>query len=180
MSTSDIHLVPWARAYYETLNRPNTAIFSIARTKEREKLFKWIGPIACAKIGIIALKSEGIIINSPDELAKHRVGVVREDVGHQLMRLYVTDDKMDISNSSESNLRKMKKNRIKLFAYDLNVVNGVLKKCGLDPNEFETVYILDETPFYIGFNLDTDISLFRQFETAFEEVISQRHTPDCR
>ncbi|GLX77121.1 hypothetical protein tinsulaeT_04610 [Thalassotalea insulae] len=41
-----IEVLPWARAYELALTRPNTLIFTIIRTEEREPHFKWVGSIA--------------------------------------------------------------------------------------------------------------------------------------
>lgn len=41
-----IELMPWARAYQSALTRRGYCAFSAARTREREQLFKWIGPLA--------------------------------------------------------------------------------------------------------------------------------------
>ena len=41
-----IEVMPWARAYELALTRPNTLIFTIIRTEEREPHFKWVGSIS--------------------------------------------------------------------------------------------------------------------------------------
>ncbi|WP_407644451.1 transporter substrate-binding domain-containing protein [Dongshaea marina] len=45
VSKADIKVYPWARAYNDALKGPNKVVFATTRTKEREKLFKWAGPI---------------------------------------------------------------------------------------------------------------------------------------
>lgn len=40
-----IEVLPWARAYRTTLQQENSVLFSVARTPQRENLFKWAGPI---------------------------------------------------------------------------------------------------------------------------------------
>ncbi len=41
-----IQVVPWARGYTYLQNRPNVLLFSTTKTKEREPMFHWIGPVA--------------------------------------------------------------------------------------------------------------------------------------
>ncbi len=36
---------PWARGYFYIKTKKNHVLFTMSRTKEREKLFKWVGPI---------------------------------------------------------------------------------------------------------------------------------------
>ncbi len=44
-----IEIMPWARGYRLALKKPNIVLYSTVRTKSREKLFKWVGPIATLK-----------------------------------------------------------------------------------------------------------------------------------
>ena len=41
----DITLLDWKKAYELTKNEPNYVLFSAGKTKTREPLFKWVGPI---------------------------------------------------------------------------------------------------------------------------------------
>ena len=45
LSTEDISLMAWSDAYRMAESRNNTGLFSIARTPEREELFRWAGPL---------------------------------------------------------------------------------------------------------------------------------------
>ncbi|UUZ51013.1 hypothetical protein LP420_16260 [Massilia sp. B-10] len=41
----EIEILPWKRAWFLAQSRSDTCIYSVSRIPEREKLFKWIGPI---------------------------------------------------------------------------------------------------------------------------------------
>ena len=41
-----LQIMPWSRAYQQTLDNPNYCAYSTARTPDRESLFKWVGPLA--------------------------------------------------------------------------------------------------------------------------------------
>ena len=60
ISAADISLElnDWETVYQQTLNEPNTMLYSVVRIPERENLFKWVGPIAPQKDVIIALGSQ--------------------------------------------------------------------------------------------------------------------------
>jgi len=53
----DIQLLPWARGYKDVQDKPNTILFAMTRSAEREKMFKWVGPISPTKIVLHAKKS---------------------------------------------------------------------------------------------------------------------------
>ncbi|GGY19091.1 substrate-binding periplasmic protein [Paludibacterium paludis] len=42
---ADIQMYPWQRSYFLAQTRPNTLIYSIARSESREKHFLWIGEL---------------------------------------------------------------------------------------------------------------------------------------
>jgi polar amino acid transport system substrate-binding protein len=46
LNKSAISILPWTEGYQRTLNENNTVLFTTARLKQREQLFKWAGPIA--------------------------------------------------------------------------------------------------------------------------------------
>ncbi len=53
----EINMYPWARAYNLALSKPNTIIYSIARTKEREDKFLWIGSLMQLKYALYGLEN---------------------------------------------------------------------------------------------------------------------------
>ncbi|WP_187170427.1 substrate-binding periplasmic protein [Salidesulfovibrio onnuriiensis] len=177
LQRENIQLVPWARAYEAVQYDTNAIIYSMAHTEHRADLFKWACPVGRVRIGLIAPKAKHIVIRCPEDLRRYRIGVVREDIGHQLMRKIISDRDMDIANSSEQNMRKLLTGRIDLFSYDLNVARDVLRRLGLDPDQFETVYVLEEQDLCIGFHMDADDELVRAFQRTLDEINREKNTP---
>ena len=52
-----IQAFPWARTYKLASSEPNTLIYSIARTPEREKKFNWVGNMEEEKIFFWGIKN---------------------------------------------------------------------------------------------------------------------------
>jgi polar amino acid transport system substrate-binding protein len=50
-----IQLYHWARGYQLALTKPNTMLFAMTRSPEREKLFKWVGPIYRGRYSLFTL-----------------------------------------------------------------------------------------------------------------------------
>lgn len=170
----DILLTNWSRAYSIALKKNNSMVFSTTRTESREKLFKWVGPIIDTQVGIIALKSKKIKINGIKELNNYAIGAVLKDVGETLLLengvkkeniQYVKGtDAIDLS------FTKMEKNRIDMFAYDINVIfsNGKLK--GYDIDKYEVVYVLKKSALYYAFNNQTDDKIINEWQKALDKV----------
>jgi len=170
LKRSDIQLQPWARSYETVQHDVNALIYSIAYSAERKKIFKWVCPIGRIKIGLIAAKADHIVIDSPKDLEKYRIGVVREDIGHQLIRKIAPTRNLDVAHSSELNMRKLQNGRIDLFAYDVGVIQFLLPMLNLDPASYETVFVLDEQDLCIGFNKDAKDELVTAFQWALDAV----------
>lgn len=167
----DIHVVPWARAYDQLQNSKNTIVFSVAHSNDRDNDFKWVGPIGHLTIGVIAQKRDKVVIKEPADFEKYRIGVVREDIGHQLMRQLIPEKDLDIVNSSDSNLRKLKERRIDLFIYDINVAWDVLRRLGMDPEKYEVVYVLEKMPLCMALNRNAAPSLVEELQRALDMVL---------
>ena len=82
---SDILMLPWNQGYSVVQKKKNTSLFSTTRTKEREKLFKWVGPITPIAISLIAKKDRHIKIRSFNEINKYKIGAVKEGLGEQIL-----------------------------------------------------------------------------------------------
>ncbi|PKL60614.1 MAG: ABC transporter substrate-binding protein, partial [Methanomicrobiales archaeon HGW-Methanomicrobiales-4] len=75
-----IRFLPWSAAYQTALHEPGTAIFSIAKTPDREDLFSWVGPVVSSDIALYSQRSRNITINTPGELGRYTIGAVTDDV----------------------------------------------------------------------------------------------------
>tara|TARA_Y100001956_G_scaffold81945_1_gene101103 strand:- start:305 stop:1063 length:759 start_codon:yes stop_codon:yes gene_type:complete len=175
LSVSNISLQPWPRAYRSTLIRPDTVLFSTTRTESREELFKWAGPISTTRIVILAKRSRDIEITHPMQIAKYRIGVIRDDVGEQLLlTLGVPRDSMIESSVPQTLAKQFAKDRIDVWAYEENVARWWLKKEQLESDELEVVYVLREGELYYAFNQAVDDELINQLQVGLDSVKQQR------
>lgn len=167
----DILLLPWAQGYRRVQKDAGNVLFSMTRTPEREDLFQWAGPLSTVNIGLVARKDAGITVADIQDLRRHRVGVVRDDVGQQLLvSRGVPQDELDVANDSLSNIRKLDKGRIDLFCYDVSVVRHLLAQEGMDPQDFEPVFTLLTADMYVAFNRDEDPALVAAFQQAIDAI----------
>ncbi|TFH92377.1 substrate-binding periplasmic protein [Vibrio ouci] len=171
-----IQLQPWPRAYRATLIKPNTVLFSTTRTPLREHIFQWAGPISPTRIVVLAKRSRNIEINHAMALAQYRIGVIRDDVGEQLLlELGVPRDSMVESSVPDTLADQLTKERIDLWAYEENVAKWWIKKGGYDAEEYEVVYVLREGELYFAFNLEVDRTMILHFQNALNDL---KRTPE--
>ncbi|MEN0107656.1 MAG: hypothetical protein AAGC84_14685, partial [Pseudomonas sp.] len=71
---AEIELHPWKRGYEYALTTQPVALFETARTRERENLFKWVGPIKRISRGLYALEENAQPLESLEQ-ARQAAGI---------------------------------------------------------------------------------------------------------
>ena len=171
----DIKVLPWARGYKLAQEKKGTVLFSTARTEPRENMFKWVGPVWMSKHSVIAKKDRKIRIQSDKDFDKFKIGAVREDAGEQLLYARGVDKKSIYrTNSSKSTARMLAAGRIDLWAYGARVALFNLEKLGHDPNDYEVVFVLRESPLYFAVQKDTDDQLVGRLQAALDQALAAR------
>ncbi len=172
-----IQIQPWARAYRNVFLDANTALFSMTRTELRESLFYWVGPIIQTRIVVMARRSSGIAINHPTDLAKYKIGVIRDDVGEQLLlEAGVPRDSLQESSYAASIAEQLYKQRIDLWAYEENVARWWLAKSGYKVKDFKPVYVLQDSDLYFAFNLNVDPETIAKLQQAVDAIKSNEES----
>lgn len=172
---SQIRLMPWARSYRTVLKTPNSVLFSTTRTAEREKLFKWAGPIVSSRVVLLGKKSSGISINAAADLQHYRIGSIRDDVGEQLVRgLGVQDSQLNLAANADALVHQLQAGRIDLWASNETVAHWFLRNSGLNSDKFESVYLLQEGELWYAFNPQVSDERVQQLQKAIDKI---RQTP---
>jgi len=168
VDTRNIKVINWARSLYDVATYPDTAIFSVARTPEREKSYKWVGPVAELNVGLIAKKSEKIIIESKQDVKKYKIGIVRDSAPeHILTNMYgMTSVQLDRLKDDTMQFRMLDAGRVDLVTQADTSASSGLQQAGLDPGLFEMVYVLQHVDLYVAFNPNTDDMLIEKMQDA--------------
>ncbi|XXJ21074.1 substrate-binding periplasmic protein [Desulfovibrio caledoniensis] len=165
-----VESMPWARAYERVRHEPGTALFCVARTPERENAFRWAGPIASARFALIARKERRISLTSLDDIKGLAVGTVREDISDALLAGYRSVARIQPVARMRQNIDKLMTGRLDMVAYEEGCWHQITAREGLDPDSFEIVYVLRETPVYFAFHPDTPPELVDAFQAALDKV----------
>lgn len=166
----DVKLLPWARAYKDCMAHTSTCLFSMTRTEERSKHFAWAGPISPTRVVVIAPKGKVRIANDVD-LKKYKFGVVIDDIGEQLLKDKGVDkEKLEGVSQLKINLKKLEKGRIDAIAYEENVAFYTIKSLGMNPADYETVYVLKEGELYFAFNIKEKKEVLDKVQKAVDKL----------
>lgn len=165
-----IESMPWARAYDRIRYEPGTVLFSMARTQERETMFEWAGPIMVVRFVLIARKDRGIQLSSLSDLEGLRIGTLREDISDTLLAEYKSIACVEPVANMKQNIDKLVKGRVDMVAYEERSWQKIAARRGLDPDDFETVYVLQETPVYFAFHVGTAVPVVREFQLVIDKI----------
>lgn len=167
---AEIEPTPWARAYSTALARPDVALLSTTRTKERDPLFHWVGPIFRVQWSFLARKGSGIVIRSLDDARKVRtIGTYLNDARDRfLVENGFTN--LERSPSEDSIYRKLEYGRLDLIVGSNTGLAGIAETVGVDPDNFVEVFPLKQVDLYIALSHGTAPETVTAWQQAFESM----------
>jgi ABC-type amino acid transport substrate-binding protein len=105
---------------------------------------------------VLARKDAEIEIEQPMDIANYRIGVIRDDIGEQMLLSHgVPRAAMQEAEYVTVLVEQLRKKRIDLLVYSERSTFWWSKKANIDPNLFESVYLLEDSEVYFAFNVDT-------------------------
>lgn len=170
----DMKIYPWPRAYMMAQTQSNILIFSMARTKEREDKFKWVGEVLPVEYRFIKLKTRTDIgIRNFDDARKYSIGVINQDVSHRFLIMKdFPSNKLDIASSSDLNVEKLLRGRTDLI---IGSASNPHSLCVSDPgicDKLETAFNIDEmkTSLYMAFSEATPDEIVLRARNAYDAI----------
>jgi polar amino acid transport system substrate-binding protein len=157
---------PWERVYQQALNEPGYGLFSTARTPAREKLFKWVGPIASNDWVLMAKGDSPILLASLANAAKYRIGGYKGDAISQ----YLIDRGLPVQTAlrDNKNVEKLLKGQIDLWVTADPSGRYLAKQEGLEG--LKVVQRFHTAELYLALNLATPDDLVRRLQEALDAL----------
>lgn len=165
-----LEFFPWSRAYQTALNRENTLILSMVRTKEREDKFHWLIKVSELVRGFMSLKSHpGNQITYLDDAKTKVIAVLRGSYSyHSLINLGFSKKNIYEVASLEHGIELFLSAKVDLIYTDPNVLNNYLIKQQQNPQALISTHILPQTrrESYIAINIHTSNSILKKLKSA--------------
>lgn len=171
-----IQSLPWARAYETAHESQDILIYSIGRSKERDKLFKWVGVIAPTNYYLYSWSGKNIKIAHLEEAKKYQIGTVNEDVGEQFLvsKGFVKGQNLQSSVKYELNYEKLKAGRVDLWIMPELVAYFLARQAGDDPAKVLApafpVAEIGSDGYYMAFGAKTSDALVDRFRAGLEAI----------
>ena len=179
-SIHDVRVLPWARGYDTTLEFPDTVLFSTTRSRTRDHLFEWVGPLAAGRVVLLARRDSAIQFDSIADLisAGHSVVALREDIGQQVLQeAGVPESQIRTAVNNLSAMHMLARGRVDLWAYGEDVAHWLLQENGQNLADYETVLLLTEDPLYFAVNRQSDPAAVKALQQALDQLRSDGTLP---
>jgi polar amino acid transport system substrate-binding protein len=172
-----IQIYPWARAVMMARTHPNTLIFSLSRSKERENQFIWIGRLPQQPSQFYRAAGRlSVHPGSIDEIkSRYTVCVINKDQAEEaLLRKGFSLGKNYLSTASFADCLKLVQNgSVPLLVSSPLDISWVLKKHKEIHTSFEPVLPLEQArdePAYLAASQGTDPKIIKRLRSAFQAL----------
>jgi polar amino acid transport system substrate-binding protein len=165
-------LYPWARAYDMAMGEPNVLIYLIARTPEREDLFKWVGEFMRIDYHFYRLQArQDVTLRDLQDAKRYKLGVVRNDVRHQFLQAQGFT-KMVVSANARESFRKLLNQQVELVPLAERDALLLCEDAGIDAAGLQKVLTLDamSTGIYMAYSKSTPDATVARTRAAFEKL----------
>ncbi|MBX9466734.1 MAG: transporter substrate-binding domain-containing protein [Rhizobium sp.] len=162
-----IEMMPWARAIALAESEPLHCVFTTAHIPEREKLFKWVEPIAVGRNFMVSHKNSEIKVGTIEEAKAYIVGTQRNDYTQTLLE-NEGFPKIDLATDLKLTLKKLVTKRIDLMPISEQHYIELQEK----GEELEAQFVFSEQKFAIACNADFPQDLLARMQGALDKLIA--------
>jgi len=168
--TQKIHVWPWARDYKLLKKGPNYLVFSVSRTKQRDKLFQWVGPIYSMKTGFYVRRDSNIIINSLEDAKKlKKVGTYNESFDKQFLQNNGFLN-LESTNNNILNIKKLMRNRLDVMTATNVTIATMVKKAGYQMQDIKNIYNFMSVGVYFAFSKNVSFEVLQAWRRELEKM----------
>lgn len=169
-NTDPIQVVPWARGYALIQQHPNTVLFSMARTAERNALFQWVGPVSQTTYSFyVRSESKTRIRKLEDAKRLGLIGVYRNDARDQLL----TDagfTNLARTNDSETIVKLLMDGRVDALVSSNMQIRGLTESAGYKLENIREAFPFMTLQTWIAFSKGTPRSIVDAWTKAFNTM----------
>ena len=170
-SRADVRIVPLAEGFRAVQNGPGKVLFAIARTPERDPLYKWAGPFTRASFVLYAPMRSNLTMTRDEDLHRYSIGAVSASIENDLLaKRGVAAARIVNRKTPAELLRMLEVGEIDLWATGDLAGRYQMLQTAQNPNAFENVYTLSESDLYFIFSKDVPDALVDAFKQALGAV----------
>jgi polar amino acid transport system substrate-binding protein len=166
----NIRLYPWSRAYKSLNTVPHCVVFSVARTKQRESMYQWVGPIYYMKTSFYVKKKSDIVIKSLDDARLvPKIGAYYEAYDEQYLR-GLGFNNLEATTNNILNVKKLMNGRFNMITATNVTIGSILKEAGYKKDDIKGVYNFLNVGVYFAFSKDVPFEVVVAWRRALEDM----------
>ena len=157
---------PWERIYKLALEKPGYGVFVMARLPDREKLFKWVGPIGPDDWIMLAKADSKITLETLHQARKFRIGAYKGDaIAETLAKQGL---KPIVVLRDQDNAKKLVSGQIDLWATGDPAGRFLARQDGV--TGLKTVLRFNSAELYLALNKDVPDEVVTKLQTALDAM----------
>lgn len=165
-------MLSWKDAYDRAQLYPNTCIYSTARTENRERLFKWIGPIVENKWAAFAKQGFTGKLEKPTDFKAYRVGVLKGDAKERYLQdiavTFRSPETDDAANARKLTLDRMAPDKIDLWVTGYYTGLHAARKIGV--TDIGPVWVFQTSQNYLACHKGVAADTVGKLQAALEAM----------
>ncbi|WP_454875692.1 substrate-binding periplasmic protein [Pseudomonas farris] len=157
---------PWERIYKLALEKPDYGVFVMARLPDREKLFKWVGPIGPDDWILLAKADSKITLESLEQARKYKIGAYKGDaIAETLAKQGL---KPIVVLRDQDNAKKLVNGQIDLWATGDPAGRYLARQEGV--NGLKTVLRFNSAELYLALNKDVPDETVAKLQATLDQL----------
>jgi len=172
LQKNSIRQWPWARAYQTIRHQPGFLLYTMVRTREREHLFQWVGPIAEPRT-CITVRSDAMDLaeGEPLDYTTYRVGSLRDTISEKtVLNTGVDAALLHRMSDVKTALNMLMVGRLDAVIYNETAIRHTLQQLGHEASEVRVVKSFETVGIYYALSRDVDEAFVRQLQSAFDTL----------
>jgi polar amino acid transport system substrate-binding protein len=157
---------PWERIYKLALEKPGYGVFVMARLPDREKLFKWVGPLGPDDWIMLAKADSKITLETLDDARQYKIGAYKGDAIAETLAKQGLSPIVVLRD--QDNAKKLVNGQIDLWATGDPAGRYLARQEGV--NGLKTVLRFNSAELYLALNKDVPDELVVRLQAALDQL----------
>ena len=147
----------------------------MSKTKSRESLFKWVGPVFNSTHVLIAKKSRNFNFSSLGQVYYHTVATVQGDISEiSLHKIGFPSSNMAKVSQLKQAFLMMQSDRVDMIVVTIHGFTYLAREFNFEANDYEQVWEVNKVGNYLAFNINTPDEIIQTYQKAFDDIAKQR------
>ncbi|HKM92117.1 MAG TPA: transporter substrate-binding domain-containing protein [Prolixibacteraceae bacterium] len=166
-----ICITSWVSAYELVQFMPNYALFTTARTPERENLFQWVGPISKTTARFYTTTASGIKIQTLDQAkAIGTIATPQDWFTHDFLIKNGFQNILATASTPEEAFNQLKSGEADALLLHDTSVKWLCDKTDTPQTDISKQFEVGDYTYYIAFSLNTSTSIVSQWQSNLDAM----------